>query len=90
MRSGRLHNKQNQRELSTESTNMDDQDEIENEPKGGRYADMDKCHVNHSEEFNFVWVVLRLILTAGLRILKVALIMSAVLAIYSQQSGREN
>ncbi len=34
MRSGRLHNKKNQRELSTESTNMDDQDEIENELEG--------------------------------------------------------
>jgi hypothetical protein len=37
MRSGRLHKKQNQRESSSESTNMDDQDEIENE-LDGRYS----------------------------------------------------
>ena len=72
MRSGRLYNKQNQRDSSTESTNMDDQVEIENEPDG-RYSglyqrDADNCHVSgHSEEVNFAWVVSRLILTAVLQ-----------------------
>jgi hypothetical protein len=49
MRSGRLHNKQ-KRELSAESTNKDDQDEVENETECGYSGLYQRNIVSHLPE----------------------------------------
>jgi hypothetical protein len=48
------------------------------------YGDEDNCHItNHSEEVNFAWALSRLIITARLHLIRFALILLAVLALYS-------